>query len=184
MVHAYPGEIPVVPKKAKVVFVIEDDALQLQLMTDYLQRKYKVEAHGFSNGEDALQKLDLRPDMIVLDYHLDQGGQNASNGVEILKKFKTAAPLTQVVMLSSQDKITVSVDCMKNGAYDYIVKGENAFQRLENIFGNIDTLMDHVYFRRFYKDLVTFLSVLIIGLAGIITLAMAKGWIIIQLAGS
>lgn len=184
MVHVYPGEIPVVPKKAKVVFVIEDDALQLQLMTDYLQRKYKVETHGFSNGEDALHKLDLRPDLVLLDYHLDQGGQDAANGVDVLKKFKKAAPLTQVVMLSSQDKIAVSVDCMKNGAYDYIVKGENSFQRLENIFGNIDTLMDHVYFRRFYKELVTFLTILIIGIAGIFTLAVAKGWILIHLAGS
>ncbi len=177
MVHVYPGELIVVPKKARVVFVIEDDPLQLQLMTDYLQQKFKVEVHGFSNGEEAMNNLNRRPDMVLLDYHLDQGGGDSSNGVEVLKKLKAREPLIQVVMLSSQDKISVSVDCMKNGAYDYIIKGESAFQRLENIFGNIDTLMDNVYFRKFYKDMVSVLLVLLIALAGAFVLGYSKGWI-------
>lgn len=177
MVHVYPGELVVVPKKARVVFVIEDDPLQLQLMTDYLQQKFKVEVHGFNNGEDAINNLDRRPDMVLLDYHLDQGGKDSPNGVEVLKKLKAREPLIQVVMLSSQDKISVSVDCMKNGAYDYIVKGDSSFQRLENIFGNIDTLMDNVYFRKFYKDMVSVLLVLLITLAGAFVLGYSKGWI-------
>ena len=177
MVHVYPGELIIVPKKARVVFVIEDDPLQLQLMTDYLQQKFKVEVHGFSNGEEAMSKLNRRPDMVLLDYHLDRDGRDSANGIEVLKKLKSSEPLIQVVMLSSQDKISVSVDCMKNGAYDYIVKGEGSFQRLENIFGNIDTLMDNVYFRKFYKDMVSVLLVLLIALAGAFVLGYSKGWV-------
>jgi DNA-binding NtrC family response regulator len=42
-----------------------------------------------------------------------------------------------VVMLSSQDKIEVAVNCMHHKAYDYVVKSETAFMRLQKIIETI-----------------------------------------------
>ena len=36
-------------------------------------------------------------------------------------------------MLSAQDKIEVAVDCMHHKAFDYVVKSETAFLRLQKI---------------------------------------------------
>jgi len=42
-----------------------------------------------------------------------------------------------VVMLSSQDKIEVAIECMHHAAFDYVVKSETAFMRLQKIITTI-----------------------------------------------
>lgn len=175
-----PYEYPITPKQARVVFIIDDEPMQLQMMKDHLAGKFVLEIHDFTSGEAALKNLHLQPEVVILDYHLQTDGGDAETGVEVLKKIKEKLPLTQVIMLSGQDKIAVSVACMKNGAYDYIVKGESAFARIENIFTNIDEMMDSIYSRKFYKDLSTILiSLMVIG--GIFTLySVYAGWAVID----
>ena len=46
-------------------------------------------------------------------------------------------PLIPVIMLSSQDSIDVAVNCMKHKAFDYIVKSETAFLRLQKVIAYI-----------------------------------------------
>ncbi len=51
-----------------------------------------------------------------------------------------ADPLTvdiPVIMLSSQDKIDVAINCMHHRAFDYVVKSETAFMRLQKIITTI-----------------------------------------------
>lgn len=175
-----PYEYPIVPKQARVVFVIDDDPLQLQMMKDHLNSKFVLEMYEFSSGEAALSKLHLRPEVIILDYHLQAIGKPDENGIDILKQIKSKLPLSQVIMMSGQDKIGVSVDCMKYGAYDYIVKGESAFARIENIFNNVDNLMDSIYSRKFYKDFSTILLVVLIVLAISTWYSVYMGWAKIQ----
>ena len=71
------------------------------------------------------------PDIIILDYHLNGIQKNAINGIETLDRIKKINPDIPVIMLSSQDQIEVAVNCMKHLAYDYIVKSETAFIRLQ-----------------------------------------------------
>jgi len=66
-----------------------------------------------------------------LDYYLNSIDQNAMNGLETLNKIKALNQKIPVIMLSSQDSIDVAVNCMKHHAYDYIVKSETAFFRLQ-----------------------------------------------------
>ncbi|MFM9007696.1 MAG: response regulator [Bacteroidota bacterium] len=176
MSHLFPYEVPIVPKQARTVFLVEDEPLQQQLMLDYLKDKFTLDVHGFSSGEEALSQLHLKPEVVILDYHLDSSDPAASNGVEILKKIREALPLTQVIMLSSQDKISVSVECMKYGAYDYVVKGDSALSRLQHIFGNIDEMMDNIYFRKFYKDMLMLLSIGIVLFFAFMAYALHAGW--------
>ncbi len=44
---------------------------------------------------------------------------------------------TPVIMLSSQDKIEVAINCMHHRASDYVVKSETSFIRLQQIIKNI-----------------------------------------------
>ena len=53
------------------------------------------------------------------------------NGIETLDKIKAINPDIPVVMLSSQDKIDVAISCMHHRAFDYVVKSETAFMRLQ-----------------------------------------------------
>ena len=46
------------------------------------------------------------------------------NGIETLDKIKAFNPEIPVIMLSSQDKIDVAIECMHHQAFDYVVKSE------------------------------------------------------------
>jgi CheY-like chemotaxis protein len=62
-----------------------------------------------------------KPDVIILDYHLDGIDKNAMNGIETLDKIKEYDSDIPVVMLSSQE-IDVAISCMHHKAFDYVVK--------------------------------------------------------------
>ena len=56
------------------------------------------------------------------------------NVYDKIKAYNSAIP---VVMLSSQDKIEVAIDCMHHKASDYVVKSETAFVRLQKTITTI-----------------------------------------------
>ncbi len=127
-------------KSKNYIFLVDDEPIQNEMLRDYLAERFDYQIKVFTNGEDAIKDVDLNPDIVVLDFHLNSNKPDSQNGVEVLKKIKQLLPATQVIMLSGQDKLEVAVDSMKYGAYDYVIKGETAFSRMENILNNINEL--------------------------------------------
>jgi DNA-binding NtrC family response regulator len=124
--------------KSKIkLFLVDDDALFLKsLEIEFLgHADFRIET--FSTGELCLENLSHNPDVIILDYLLDGIVPNAMNGIETLDKILAFNPEIPVVMLSSQDKIEVAVNCMHHKAFDYVVKSETAFIRLQKIISTI-----------------------------------------------
>jgi DNA-binding NtrC family response regulator len=119
-------------KKIKL-FLVDDDALFLKsLEIEFLQHAaFSIET--FATGELCMEHLFNTPDVIILDYHLDGIDKNAMNGIETLDKINALNPDIPVIMLSSQDKIDVAINCMHHQAFDYVVKSETAFVRLQKI---------------------------------------------------
>lgn len=119
------------------LFLVDDDALFLKsLEIDFLQlADFSIET--FATGELCLAQLSQHPDVIILDYHLDGIVESAINGIETLDKITAFNADIPVIMLSSQDKIDVAISCMHHKAYDYVVKSETAFVRLQKIITNI-----------------------------------------------
>ena len=113
------------------LFLVDDDAVFLKsLEIEFLQHAdFAIET--FATGELCMKGLSHSPDVIILDYHLDGIDKNAMNGIETLDKIKALNPDIPVVMLSSQDKIDVAISCMHHRAFDYVVKSETAFLRLQ-----------------------------------------------------
>jgi two-component system, OmpR family, response regulator len=56
---------------------------------------------------------------------------------------------------------------MKYGAYDYVVKGETAFSRTENILNNISELHKVKTINRAYKKTITLLTIAIVLILGL-----------------
>ncbi len=119
------------------LFLVDDDALFLRSLEIEFLQETNFTIKTFPTGELCLEHLYLNPDMIILDYHLDGIYENAMNGIETLDKIKNTNPDIPVVMLSCQDKIEVAVNCMHHKAFDYVVKSETAFMRLQSIISNI-----------------------------------------------
>jgi two-component system, OmpR family, response regulator len=119
------------------LFLVDDDAVFLKsLEIDFLEHADFI-IETFATGELCMDALPQGPDVIILDYMLNGIVKNAMNGIETLDKIKAFNPDVPVVMLSSQDSIDVAINCMHHRAFDYVVKNETAFMRLQKIISTI-----------------------------------------------
>ena len=116
-----------------LLFLVDDDPLFLKSLEIEFGDNTESVVQTYATGELCLENISQNPDVVILDYHLNSIDKNAINGLETLDSIKKANQAIPVVMLSSQDKIEVAVNCMKHQAYDYIVKSETAFIRLQKI---------------------------------------------------
>ena len=113
------------------VFLVDDDAIFLKSLEIEFIHHTDFTVETFSTGELCMAALSRKPDVIILDYHLDGIEKTAMNGIETLDKIKAFNPDIPVLMLSSQDKIDVAISCMHHKAFDYVVKSETAFLRIQ-----------------------------------------------------
>ena len=113
------------------IFLVDDDALFLKSLEIQFLEHSDFNIKTYATGELCVENLNLNPDIIILDFHLDGIDKSAMNGLETLDKIKKFNPQIPVIMLSSQDKIDVAISCMHHKAFDYIVKSETAFLRLQ-----------------------------------------------------
>ena len=119
------------------IFLVDDDAVYLKLLAIVFLQHADFTIETFATGELCIPKLSHNPDVIILDYHLDGIDKTAMNGLETLDKIKAFNSDIPVIMLSSQDKIDVAINCMHHHAYDYVVKSETAFMRLQKTITTI-----------------------------------------------
>lgn len=123
-------------KKIKL-FLVDDDAIFLKLLEIEFREKGDFEIETYDTGELCIQNLSHNPDVIVLDYLLNGIVKTAMDGIQTLDSIKAYDKNIDVIMLSSQDKIEVAVDCMLHHASDYVVKSETAFLRLQKAITTI-----------------------------------------------
>ena len=119
------------------LFLVDDDAVFLKLLAIEFMEHADFDIETYPTGENCIENMHHNPDIIILDYHLDGINTKAMNGIDTLDKIKSFNPDIPVIMLSSQDKIEVAVNCMHHRAYDYVVKSETAFMRLQKIITTV-----------------------------------------------
>ncbi len=119
------------------LFLVDDDAVFLKLLEIQFLEHANFDIETFATGELCLTQVTSKPDIVILDYHLDGIDKNAMNGLQTLDEIKKIVSNIPVIMLSSQDKIDVAIQCMHHKAFDYVVKSETAFVRLQKIITTI-----------------------------------------------
>ena len=123
-------------KKIKL-FLVDDDALFLKSLEIEFLNHADFDIETFATGELCLKSLSKKPDIVILDFHLDGIDKTAMNGLATLDKIKMIDSNIPVIMLSSQDSIDVAIQCMHHDAQDYVVKSETAFFRLQKIISSV-----------------------------------------------
>lgn len=101
--------------------LIIDDEVQIRTL---LTRMMELEGYDVCQAGDcraALKQLELQnPDVVLCDVFLPDG-----NGVELVLAIKKAAPNVEVILLTAHGNIPDGVQAIKNGAFDYITKGDD-----------------------------------------------------------
>lgn len=124
-------------KKKIKIFLVDDDVVFLKLLEIQFVESGDFEIETYTTGELCVENLSRKPDIIILDYMLDGVVRNVMNGIETLDKIKLYNADIPVIILSAQDKIEVAVNCMHHAAFDYVVKSETSFLRLQKIITSI-----------------------------------------------
>jgi len=114
------------------IFIVEDDVWYSEVLEYLLKLNPEYEVYKYSAGQDCLDNLHLNPAVVTLDYSLED-----MNGGEVLKRIKAYNPNINVVVISGQDDVSTAISLLKDGAYDYIVKDDDAKDRLWNTVRNI-----------------------------------------------
>jgi DNA-binding NtrC family response regulator len=104
----------------KNILIIDDEEKLRGLLARIIKSEgFEVfEASDLKSGFKKMESKDI--DVLLCDVKLPDG-----NGVEFLHKMKTSFPLTEVILLTAFGKISDGIQAMKNGAFDYIVKGDD-----------------------------------------------------------
>ena len=102
------------------VLIIDDEKQLLRL----LSRMIGLEGYTVYEAESCKAGLKLlalhRPEVVLCDVRLPDG-----SGVELVKDIKKLYPCTEVVLLTAYGNISDGVLAIKNGAFDYITKGDD-----------------------------------------------------------
>ena len=99
------------------IIVLEDDAIVRNNLESYLRRKHYdvASAATIADAQEYLNKDNF--DVIFLDVRLPDG-----DGTDLLKQIQTRPQKPLVVMMTGFGSVESAVECMKNGAFDYIIK--------------------------------------------------------------
>ena len=116
--------------KPKNIFIVDDDPMLNEALTDYLTRNGEHKVTAFATGEDCLKCMDENPDVVVLDYFLNTIQKDAANGMEILEVIKKHYPKIHLIMLSSQERYGIAMQSVQKGAEQYVIKDETAFEKI------------------------------------------------------
>ena len=113
------------------IFVVEDDPSYSMFLKYVLSLNPDFEIEIFDNGQQFLDNLHRKPDLVTLDYTLPD-----LTGEEVLSAIRTVDQHVPVIIISAQEKIGTAVKLLKLGAYDYISKDEETRDRLLNSINN------------------------------------------------
>ena len=109
------------------IFIVEDDIWYSSMLEYHISLNPDYQVKKFHTAADFLNAIHEKPDIVTLDYSLPD-----MNGDEVLKEIKELSPETKTVVISGQENIKIALDLLKKGAYDYIVKDDDAKDRIWN----------------------------------------------------
>lgn len=117
----------------KVVFIVEDNEVYAKSLQTFIQNRFPdiKEIKVFRIGEICLMELDRNPNIVIMDYFLNSIYEEADNGIEIIKRIRAQKPLTNIIVLSAQEKFNVVVEAIKLHDCIYVQKDEEAFNKVE-----------------------------------------------------
>jgi DNA-binding NarL/FixJ family response regulator len=123
-----------IPKK---IFIVDDDEMSSTLLQDHLLSSAPHHITLFATGEDCLNSLAEKPDVVILDYYLNSKSKDAVNGMEILHTIKKHYPGIHVIMLSGQEHYGLAMQTIQQGADQYIIKDKDAFEQITSLISKM-----------------------------------------------
>ncbi|MBL3655094.1 MULTISPECIES: response regulator transcription factor [Fulvivirga] len=132
-------------KDSLLIFIVEDDPMFLQILNTHFSKlqlklpndtlvKFKI--RNFATGQSAINHLNLKPDIILLNYFINHGLPNALSGHETLREIMEINPEQKIVVLNDLP-FDISHAFVENGLRDYIIQDEEALNHLNEVLFDV-----------------------------------------------
>ena len=102
----------------KILIIDDEDKLRALMARVIALEGFDVIQAG--DCKTGLKKLDQDIDLVLCDVKLPDG-----NGVEMVEQIKAKFPSVEIILLTAYGNIPDGVQAIKNGAFDYIIKGDD-----------------------------------------------------------
>lgn len=122
-------------KKEIKIFIADQDNYRIFVYKQLLQELGYKHIYTMADANSCINSLVITPDVIFLDYSIDN-----FSGLDALKKIKSINPDIHVVVLSEIEEMNSSMECLKLGAYDLILKGEIEEEHIKMVMENVSLL--------------------------------------------
>ena len=136
------------------VLVVDDEEDFLETLVNRLNKR-DIDTTGVQSGEAALEVMGKKLfDVVILDIKMPGG----MDGIETLREIKKIQPLAEVLLLTGHASVETSIEGMKLGAFDYLLKPirlEDLMTKLAQAFVKKDTHDQKIRSARI-KDLLRF----------------------------
>ncbi|MBL0712175.1 MAG: response regulator [Desulfosarcina sp.] len=100
------------------ILIVDDEVDFMETLVKRLQKR-NIDTTGVISGEKALEALEGKLfDVIILDVKMPGG----MDGIETLREIKRKQPLAEVILLTGHGSVETSIEGMKLGAFDYLLK--------------------------------------------------------------
>lgn len=116
----------------KRTFIVDDDPFWTAMLTQILNDLGYENIITFSNGKDCVDNLDMSPSLVFLDYQMED-----MDGLEVLQKIKSHNPAIGVVFCTALEDLSVAVNAMKNGSFDYLLKSNATKKEVASIINDM-----------------------------------------------
>ena len=116
------------------ILIAEDEAAIRRVLKNILREengKWTIEE--VEDGAQAIAQCEKEWDLLLCDIKMPQ-----KDGTEVLKHYQEHSPNTSVVMISGHGDIELAVDCMRQGAYDFISKPPDLNRLLQTVRHALD----------------------------------------------
>jgi two-component system, OmpR family, response regulator len=124
--------------KEILIFIVDDDPVFMQILNTHFSKlnlpsesgeRYTFKVRNYATGTSCINELNRKPDLIFLNYFINNKISNALSGTETLNKIIDINPNQKVLILDELHE-TLRGAFVENGLRDYIISDQKALEGL------------------------------------------------------
>jgi CheY-like chemotaxis protein len=116
-------------KKDLTIFVVDDNETYLHLLKQLLDHE-NFSVFTFTSGEEALEYSQIKPDLLLIDFHLNSKDLTALDGDHIAELFRQRVPDIEIALISSDTKINLISELHSIKLQDVIFKDGHDLEKI------------------------------------------------------